>query len=183
MGRTKGSKNKVKEAKPEDTTNLKTPKPRGRPALVQNNMVTAAGLRHYEKNTKHQYTELGRTAISNTELYNLYGVVVDASMPHINKKDGKWQSFVRIIDPSMQNQENKSIQSLSVRFTGANIESLPTFKKMGEIIRIHRCNIGSFKGLKYFNVIMTYGSSWVIFEGMPQKKEKLAMKKSEGSLN
>jgi hypothetical protein len=48
---------------------------------------------------------------------------------------------------------------------------------MGEIIRIHRCNIGSYKQTKYFNVIMTYGSSWVIFEGMPEKHLRLTAKK------
>jgi beta-N-acetylglucosaminidase len=34
------------------------------------------------KTTNHVYTELAKTAISNTELYNLYGIVVDACSPH-----------------------------------------------------------------------------------------------------
>lgn len=42
----------------------------------------AAAQRHYAKVTSHVYTEIEKTAISSTELYNLYGIVVDATMPH-----------------------------------------------------------------------------------------------------
>ena len=46
---------------------------------------------------------------------------------------------------------------------------------MGEIIRIHRCNIGQFKSNKTFFVNMGYGSSWIIFEGVPKKASKTAV--------
>lgn len=52
------------------------------------------------KSTNHVYTELAKTAISNTNLYNLYGIVVDATTPH-KKEMGKYKTHIRIIDPSM----------------------------------------------------------------------------------
>lgn len=103
-GRPKGSKNKAKEEATEavlgqpGASNLKNPekKPRGRPP---GNPLMAGGVRHYMSKTQHVYTELAKTTISNTDLYNLYGIVVDASSPWM--KDGKWRTHIKIIDPSM----------------------------------------------------------------------------------
>jgi hypothetical protein len=60
-----------------------------------------------------------------------------------------------------------------VTIVANNYEQLPVFKKVGEIIRIHRCNISQFKNAKTFFVNMAYGSSWILFEGMPQKKKRV----------
>lgn len=94
MARTKGAKNKPKEPKPpgevEDPAAAPVKRPRGRPPLYKNQTITIAGIRHYEQNTMHEYTELAKTSLSNTGLYSLYGVVVDATSPHILQKDGKW---------------------------------------------------------------------------------------------
>jgi hypothetical protein len=77
--------------------------------------------------------------------------------------------FVRIIDPSLFSEENKNGQlSVSIKISGSTIESLPSFKRIGEILRLHRCNIGQYKHLKQFNANMNYGTSWVIFEGIPR---------------
>ena len=35
--------------------------------------------------TYRTYTQLAKTSLGNTELYNLYGVVIDASSPHPKK--------------------------------------------------------------------------------------------------
>jgi hypothetical protein len=85
MGRPKGSKNKERGGEP-STPQVDATKPqgrgRGRPKLIKNSEVTPAGIRHFELKTKHSYTELAKAALSNTDMYDLYGIVIDASTAH-----------------------------------------------------------------------------------------------------
>ncbi len=106
--------------------------------------------------------------MSNTELYNLYGVVVDSTTPHRKEDNPGFKTQIKIIDPSQQGTgKDNSCVALNVTFLSTTLDNLPTFKKIGEIIRIHRCTIGSYKNSKSFLVNMNYGSSWAIFEGLP----------------
>jgi hypothetical protein len=43
---------------------------------------------------------LAKTAVSNTELYNLYGVVVDSTTPHRKEDNPGFKTQIKIIDPS-----------------------------------------------------------------------------------
>ena len=54
---------------------------------------------------------------------------------------------------------------VSVTFFAHGQEQLPTFMRVGDIIRIHRANIGTYKNYKTFSVNLAFGSSWVIFSG------------------
>ena len=49
--------------------------------------------------------------------------------------------------------------------------------RVGDIIRIHRANIGTYKNYKTFSVNLAFGSSWVIFSGfedsLPPKSSSL----------
>ena len=54
---------------------------------------------------------------------------------------------------------------VSVTFFAHQQEQLPTFMRVGDIIRIHRANIGTYKNYKTFSVNLAFGSSWVIFSG------------------
>jgi len=79
-GRPKGSKNRAQgDLTPADgkASNLPIPAKKGK-----NNHTLPGGQRHYLKTTNHVYTELAKTAISSTEQYDLYGIVVDSTMPH-----------------------------------------------------------------------------------------------------
>jgi hypothetical protein len=42
-------------------------------------------------------------------------------------------------------------------------EDLPLIRRVGDVIRIHRANIRSYKDLKQFNVNVFYNSSWCLF--------------------
>ena len=134
----------------------------------------------YQK-SNHLYTELAKTAVSSTELYNLYGIVVDATTPHQKEEDsGKFKTQIRIIDPSMEGTgKNNSSISLNVTFLSPSMENLPTFKKVGEIIRIHRCTIGTYNNQKTFLINMKYGSSWAIFEGLPNKRVNTTVEQND----
>ena len=55
---------------------------------------------------------------------------------------------------------------VSVTFFSKDQETLPQIKKIGEIIRIHRANIGQYKSYKTFCINIDYGSSWALFKGI-----------------
>jgi hypothetical protein len=46
------------------------------------------------------------------------------------------------------------------------MDQIPTFNRVGDIIRIHRANISLYLNQKSFCVNMSYGSSWVVFDGL-----------------
>ena len=118
----------------------------------------------------HTYTTLSHTSLGNTELYNLYGIVIDASCPH--PKKAFHRQLLKIIDPTTYYKPNAPITSaeqqngcVSVTFFAHNQDQLPQFKRVGDIIRIHRANIGIYKHYKTFSVNLAFGSSWCIFSG------------------
>jgi hypothetical protein len=118
---------------------------------------------------QHTYTELAKTSLGNTELYNLYGVVIDASSPH--PKKSFYRQLLKIVDPSMHYKLPKNMQDpnngcVSVTFFAPRADQLPTFQCVGDIIRIHRANIGTYKGYKTFSVNLAFGSAWAIFSGL-----------------
>ena len=43
-------------------------------------------------------------------------------------------------------------------------EKLPKTQKFGDIIRVHRANIGQYRNQKTFLANIDFGSSWVIFK-------------------
>lgn len=119
-----------------------------------------------KQNTTKTYTPLSHTSLGTTELYNLYGVVIDASSPH--PKKAFHRQLLKIIDPTMHYKSSAVEQQngcVSVTFFAHNPDQLPQFKRVGDIIRIHRANIGMYKSYKTFSVNLAFGSSWVIFSG------------------
>jgi len=68
-------------------------------------------------------------------------------------------------------QNNKNVNTdltngcVSVTFFAKNPEHLPPFKRVGDIIRIHRANIGQYRNYKTFCANVDFGSSWAIFKG------------------
>ncbi|CDW77815.1 alpha telomere binding protein [Stylonychia lemnae] len=146
----------------------------------------------YQSQITQVYTELAKTCLGNTQLYNLYGIVIDATMPHLKENETnnyrRYKQHVKIIDPTVHFRRPKESGDttnvcISVTFFGSSIEQLPVFKRIGDIIRIHRCNIAQFKERKTFSVIINFGSHWVIFDGRDKKailKDQKALEENKG---
>lgn len=83
-----------------------------------------------------------------------------------------------------QNQQAKDIHNCAVTITffATKEETLPHFERVGDIIRVHRANIGQYKNYKTFNANIDYGSSWVIFKGA-EEKEQVDQKINEAENN
>jgi hypothetical protein len=139
-GRPKGSKNK---------TTLAANNEEGATSNQTSNLRIGSGRQQGASHTKAQhqynYTPLAKTSLGNTELYNLYGIVIDATSPHQKKQF--YRQLLKIIDPSMHYKHPRDGSDptngcVSVTFFAPTKEQLPQFKRVGDIIRIHRANIG-----------------------------------------
>ncbi len=128
----------------------------------------------YSSGAATVYTDIAKTALGSTEMYNLYGIIVDATTPHPKPNETlparAFKTHVKIIDPSMhfrypRDNSDTTNGCISITLFSRTPEGLPTFCRIGDIIRIHRCNVGTFKDRKTFTSIISYGSSWALFEG------------------
>lgn len=132
----------------------------------------------------YTYTQLAKTSLGNTDLYHLYGIVIDATNPH--PKKNFYRQLLKIIDPSMHYKYPREPNDVtngcvSITFFSKEKDTLPKFTKVGDIIRIHRANIGTYKNYKTFSVNLAFGSSWVIFSGFPQQRKAVAGADCPGS--
>ena len=59
--------------------------------------------------------------------------------------------------------------AVSIAIYSSRIESLPRIGRVGDIILLHRCNIGQYQSngrqYKTFFVNIDYGSAWMLFQG------------------
>ena len=51
-------------------------------------------------------------------------------------------------------------------------EDLPITQRIGDIIRVHRAYVGSFKGVKQFTANIFFNSSWALFSPLHPKAEE-----------
>jgi len=74
---------------------------------------------------------LAKTCLGNTSLYNLYGIVIDATTPHLKENETNkyrmYKQHVKIIDPSVyirRPKENNDSSNccISVTFFGSSLE-------------------------------------------------------------
>ena len=106
----------------------------------------------------HVYVPLAETSLGSKDLYDIYGIVIDAQAPH--QKKGKFMQFIKIIDQTlcprtednggmfnkgMPHQKELNNGCVKVTFFSKTLEALPNIKKVGDIIRIHRANIGIYR--------------------------------------
>ena len=131
----------------------------------------------------YHYTPLAETTLGSTNLYNLYGMVIDAQTPHLKAMSSdaskfKYRQVIRLIDPTMYYKTETSKDDIHngcvlVSFWSTKAEPLPRFNRVGDIIRIHRANIGQYRQYKTMYVNLDYGSSWALFKNHQFEEDNL----------
>jgi hypothetical protein len=113
--------------------------------------------------SKYIYTKLSEAEPDSNESYNLYAVIVDATLPY--KTNSRHVCSLKVMDPTLYlSEDDKDTKSCAnVVIYAKKSEDLPVVSKIGDIIRVHRANVKSHKGQKQFNVNVYYNSSWCIF--------------------
>lgn len=72
---------------------------------------------------------------------------------------------MKICDPSQpwSSEDSNVIEHCSLVFFAKRFEDLPISQRVGDIIRVHRANVGIFKGVKQFSSNIFFNSSWALF--------------------
>ena len=185
MGRTKGAKNKPRDedaAGGVDDKSKKIQKDTKEKLTAEQKKELTAARKAIQKEKKlasmvYNYTPLAETSLGSNNLYNLYGMVIDAQTPHLkpmmnNPSKFKYRQVLRLIDPTMYYKTAASGSGgndihngcVLVSFFSSKVELLPHFNRVGDIIRIHRANIGQYRQYKTMCVNIDYGSSWALFK-------------------
>ena len=94
---------------------------------------------------------------------NVYGVVLDATFPHKSFKSEKYICSFKIADMSSPVDKNGIVKHTSVVFLAKRFDDMPVCQRIGEIIRIHRTTVGTFKDNIQLAVNMFFNSSWAMF--------------------
>lgn len=104
---------------------------------------------------------------------NFYGVIIDASFPYTktNPETGDVKHLVqcKVVDETYFTKETKKVtfseKYTTVCFMASSFDELPRMQRVGDIIRIHRGEVNSYKGKSIVNVNMKFNSSWCLFTG------------------
>jgi hypothetical protein len=95
------------------------------------------------KKREYNYTEMNKLKVG-SEPINIYGVVLDATFPHKSFKSNKYICSLKLGDPSCKVVDG-IVEFVTVVFFAAKFEDLPVSQRVGEIIRIHRATVGTYK--------------------------------------
>lgn len=81
---------------------------------------------------------------------------------------------MKIIDPDQQwsTEEPGTLEHCSLVFFSKRFEDLPICTRIGDIIRVHRANVGVFKNTKQFTSNIFFNSSWALFSAVNPLKDK-----------
>lgn len=119
-------------------------------------MVTSSLMQPptFSKYTEFQqqyiYTPLSKISLGTTDPYNIYGVVIDASIPYVKNK---CTCSVRVIDQSLnlraaEMTSKGAISHIQCQMFANDTKTLPHIIHIGDIIRIHRANVSSYNEQK-----------------------------------
>ena len=122
--------------------------------------------------SKYTYTRLGDAQPDTGEHYNFYATVVDATLPYKGKS--KYVCSVKAMDPTiyLESKDEDCKSCVSIVIYAKRMEDLPVISKIGDIIRVHRATMVTYKDQKQFNVNVFYNSSWCLFNNDEEVKEK-----------
>lgn len=124
------------------------------------NSISKTNLKHQ---THYEYTKLKDCDANVEGTCNFYGVVLDASYPHKSFKSDKFICTIKIADPDQTIDKDGVIEHCTLVLFAKKYEDLPISQRVGDIIRVHRAYVGSFKGVKQFTANVFFNSSWALF--------------------
>ena len=82
----------------------------------------------------------------------MYGVIIDASSPY---QKTKASCILKIVDRSLNmnsaevlDKGKSSNTYITLQIFAYKLDELPKIARMGDIIRVHRCNVSNYQGKK-----------------------------------
>lgn len=101
---------------------------------------------------------------------NVLGAIMDATFPHKSFKSKRYICSLKIADPTLPVDTDGCVQTISVVLFADSFKDLPVCQQIGQLIRIHRATVSTFKESIQLTVNICFNSSWVIFPGKIEGK-------------
>jgi hypothetical protein len=101
---------------------------------------------------------------------NVYGVVLDATFPHKSFKSSRYICTIKIADQSSPIDKNGICEPTSVVFFANKFDDLPVCQRIGDVVRIHRAGVTTYKDKRQLTVNICFNSSWALFPATPMPK-------------
>ena len=99
-----------------------------------------------DKKRQYSYKKLNECSVG--EQVNFYAVIIDALSPHQSLKSKKYLCTLKLADPSQRMDKDGVVEYISVVFFADSLDSLPNCQRVGDIIRVHRATVSTYKDRK-----------------------------------
>lgn len=124
-----------------------------------------------KQKANYTYTTLKNCEVGG-EPVNFYAVVLDATFPHESyNKSGKYVCTLKVTDASLPFTKGEA-DYISLVFFANKFDQLPVCQRVGDIVRVHRATVGTYKDSKQVSVNICFNSSWALFTGQIPEQPK-----------
>ena len=96
-------------------------------------------------------------------------MILDASFPHKSFKSDRFICQMKIADPDSPINKEGVVEHCTLMMFAKRFEDLPIIQRVGDIIRVHRAHVQTYKGVKQFTCNIFFNSSWALFSPMTGK--------------
>jgi hypothetical protein len=76
---------------------------------------------------------------------------------------------MKIADPDQPIDKDGVIEHCTLMMFARKFEDLPIIQRVGEIIRVHRAHVQTYKNVKQFTCNIFFNSSWALFSPLTAK--------------
>ncbi len=76
---------------------------------------------------------------------------------------------MKIADPDQKFDKEGVVEHCTLMMFARNFEDLPIIQRVGEIIRVHRAHVQTYKNVKQFTCNIFFNSSWALFSPLTAK--------------
>ena len=115
------------------------------------------------KDKKRSYTYKNLKECEIGELVHFYAIVLDATFPHKSFKSNRYLVTLKIADLTSRFNNEGIVDFTSIVFFANKFDDLPVCQKVGDIIRVHRATVGTYKERKQLTANVCFNSSWALF--------------------
>ena len=76
---------------------------------------------------------------------------------------------MKIADPDQRVDKEGVVEHCTLMMFAKKFEDLPIIQRIGDIIRVHRAHVQTYKGVKQFTCNIFFNSSWALFSPLTAK--------------
>ena len=89
--------------------------------------------------------------------------MLDATFPHQSYKSKKYLATFKIADATSRVDGQGVVDFMTIVFFADKFDDLPICQRIGDIIRVHRSTVSTYRDRKQLTANVCFNSSWALF--------------------